>query len=133
MKKEKEGKEEHYRMKIRNNKQERREWVQLMSTMMNPTQQVPQIIENTSGSALSISNITDESSRAIIVSLVVAKTKVTNRNHNTLVSISTEETKVGPKRQRIDENGDRSELTAPTTGSGSQSEQHDPENGDKSK
>ena len=69
--------------------------------MMNPTQPVPQSIENASESALNISTITNESRRAIIVSPVAAKNNVPNRNHNILVTVPTAETKVGPKQQRI--------------------------------
>ena len=68
----------------------------------------------------------------MIVSLI-SNTDVPHRNHNRLITNTTAEKKFAPKRQQINESGDRSELTALTTGSGSQSEQHDPENGDKSK
>ena len=47
--------------------------------------------------------------------------------------MTTAENKFAPKRQQINKSGDRSEIIAVTTGTGSQSEQHDPENRDKGK
>ena len=110
---------------------------QLISTMMtqvqnNQIQPIPQSIDSSERSALNISTFIDESHQAIVVSPATEK-NVPNRNHNILVTVPTAGTKVGPKRQQLNESGDRSKLTALTTGSGSQSEQHDLENGDKSK
>eukprot|EP00751_Fragilariopsis_kerguelensis_P039399 CAMPEP_0171014986 /NCGR_PEP_ID=MMETSP0736-20130129/25564_1 /TAXON_ID=186038 /ORGANISM="Fragilariopsis kerguelensis, Strain L26-C5" /LENGTH=130 /DNA_ID=CAMNT_0011449537 /DNA_START=76 /DNA_END=468 /DNA_ORIENTATION=+ len=91
-------------------------------------------IENSSErSALNISEITDESHQLIVVSPAAAKKNAPNRNHSILVTVPTAAYKVRPKQKRPRESGDRSELTTLTTGSGSQSEQHNPENEDKSK
>ena len=99
----------------------------------NLTQPITKSIDSSERLALNISTLTNESSQAIIVSPVVAKNNIPNRNHKIVIRVPTVETKVGPKQQRMHEIGDRSELTALTTGLGSQSEQHAPENKDKIK
>ena len=60
---------------------------------MNQNHQVTQSIENVSESALSISNITEESNRPIVVS-PIAKMQVPKRNNDSLVSIAKDEIKV---------------------------------------
>ena len=58
-----------------------------------------------------------------------------HHNHDRLITDTTAEKKVAPKRQRINESGDRSGITAATLGTESQPEQpaYDPENDDESK
>ena len=91
---------------------------------------VPQSIENANESTLSISNFTNESNQLIVVS-PSTKAQVPKRNNDSLVSIATDE--VGPKRKRINVNGDSSGATLSTTGLESHSEDHhDPHNGDES-
>ena len=94
---------------------------------------VPQSIENTNESALSLSNLTLESNQIIAIT-PHAKMQVPKRNNEYLVSIATDDIEVAPKRKRINEKRDSSGFTALTTESGSQSEeQHDPKNGEESK
>ena len=66
-----------------------------------------------------------------------SNTYASHRHHNNdrLIKDITAEKKVAPKQQRINENGDRSEITPATTGTESQPEQpaYDSDNGDKSK
>ena len=58
-----------------------------------------------------------------------------HHNHDRLITDTSAEKKVAPKRQRINESGDRSEITTATTGTESQPEQpaYDLKNGDISK
>ena len=58
-----------------------------------------------------------------------------HHNHDRLITDTIAEKKVTPKRQRINESGDRSEITAATTEIESQPEQpaYNPGNGDKRK
>ena len=114
---------------------DKKDWVQLSERIIPINQnRVPQSIENTNESALSLSNITNKSNQIIAVS-PIAKLQVPKRNKENRVSAVTDDIVVATKRKRINEKGDSSGSTALTTGSGSQSglEQHDPKNGDKNK
>ena len=92
---------------------------------------VPQSIENTNASALSLSNFTTESNQLNAIT-PYAKTRVPERNIETQDSEVTDDTEVATKYQRIYGNGDSSGATASTTGVESHSENHDPHNGEES-
>ena len=125
--------------KKKTHQKDREAFTQLISTMMiqaqnNLNQPIPQHINSGGKSVLNISTITDESTRPMTVSPVM-KTNVPHRNYNRLITDTIAEKKVAPKRQQTNESGDRSKITVATTGTESQTEQHehDTENGDKNK
>ena len=98
--------------------------------MMNQNR-VPQSIENTNASALSLSNFTTKSNQLNAIT-PLAKTRVPKRNIETQDSEVTDDIEVATKYQRINVNGDSSGATASTTGVESHSENHDLHNGEES-
>ena len=103
----------------------------------NPIPPIPQSIDNSSKRSvlINISGITEKSQQIVVVSPAAVTNNVLNRNHSTLVtSQPTAEDKIRPaKRIRSNESRDESALTISITGSESQSEQQDSENGVESK
>ena len=100
-------------------------------------QPVPQSINSSGTSVINISIIitTDSSQQMIVLPGPTTYVSHQHHNHDRLITDTSVEKKVVPKRQQINECGDRSEITAATTGTESQPEEpvYDPENGDVSK
>ena len=132
-KKEKEEREKSYR-------EEKGALAQILSNIVqkqNDTNQtVPHSIISSGTSAINISTLTSNSSQQMIVSPgPTTYAPHRHHNHDRLITHTSAEKKVTPKRQRINESGDKSEITAATTGTESQLEQpaYAPKNGDISK
>ena len=105
----------------------------MIQTQNNLNQTIPQSNHSSGKSVLNINIITAEEPTGQIIVSPVSKTDVPHRNHDRLITHTTAKKKVTQKRQQINESGDSSKITAATTGTENQPEQHDPEHGNESK